>query len=94
MSQDKRLAGIILQSGGSSSESLTDFQDLKIQNLQERLDYLPLEEFMSDVCPPMFREHRNYAFLLYCLNQVNLVTDLPDSVKCHYPCLLYTSRCV
>ncbi|CAI4050811.1 Ndj1p SKDI_15G0540 [Saccharomyces kudriavzevii IFO 1802] len=84
MSKNKGSAGIRLQSVGSCTENYIEFQDLKLQSLQEKSDYLPLENFMLSTCPPMFRDYRSYVLIIYCLNQVELVTDLQDSTKCRY----------
>ena len=85
MSKDNRLASILLQPVASSSGNCTEFHDSKLHTLQEELNFLPLEGVASNVCPPMFRGHKNYVFVLYCLNQVDLVTNLQDSTKRYYP---------
>ncbi|CAI1704835.1 hypothetical protein SEUBUCD650_0O00620 [Saccharomyces eubayanus] len=89
MNGDNRLAGIRLQSMGSSTEKSIDFQEQKLQSLQEASECLLPEGFISKVSPPMFRDHKSYVFILYCLNHVDLVTDLQDSTKCHYPLQIF-----
>ncbi|CAI4052546.1 hypothetical protein SUVZ_15G0510 [Saccharomyces uvarum] len=89
MSRDNGLARIRLQSVGSSTENSIEFQELKLQSLQEASECSLLEGFISKVRPPMFRDHKSYVFLLYCLNHVDLVTDLQGSTKCHYPLQIF-----
>ncbi|QHS76022.1 Ndj1p [Saccharomyces paradoxus] len=89
MSKDKRLASISLQPVASSCGNCTEVQDLKLHNLRVELDCLPLKGFMSNICPPTFRDHKSYVFVLYCLNQVDLVTELRDSTKCHHPLQIF-----
>ena len=89
MSRDNRLASILLQPVASSSGNCTEFHDSKLHTLQEELNFLPLEGVASNVCPPMFRGHKNYVFVLYCLNQVDLVTNLQDSTKRYYPLQIF-----
>ncbi|EJS41834.1 ndj1p [Saccharomyces arboricola H-6] len=89
MSKDKKLASIRLQSVEPFIENGAEFQHLKIQIMQQKTNNLPLEGFISSIYPPMFRDHRDYVFVLYCLNQVDLITDLHCSTKCHYPLQIF-----